>query len=394
MKVSTADLTVKAFSPDVDQDALRIQGSSFAKFCQRWLEQTTAHLLGTCVWLKCCPMSSAPLVLSCCSAAEAFDPSVLNYLESEGWWSDALPIFELSKVAINGDRHAYVYPLSGAYPADYVLVSSISPLPSAEQQWLLAQIELLHQHFLLEQERQQQQAKIRQLEHTVRHAQHQLRNPVALIEIYAAMLAAGVSDAEVRSHAAQIQDAAKDLSTHLQKLNTRHQPTQSVDWHDLRSVVADSIKGIQPWLEQKQVTVKQPAVPAVAEVDAWQLKQVFDNLLTNAMHFSPVGSTIHCHWEVFRNELLVEVWDEGPGLSEADLQNLFTPFYSRRVGGTGLGLAIAQKIVLDHQGRLWAKNLPTQGAKFSFTLPRRQTYQKVALPPVKLGLDFDYAFDR
>jgi signal transduction histidine kinase len=377
MRVSTADLTVKAFSPDVDRDAFpRIQGSSFPRFCQLWLEQTTTHLAGTCAWLKCSSAGSQPIVLSHFWAEEAFEPWLLNYLETAGWWHDALPIFELSEVAIQGDRFVYVYPFSGSPRNDYVLVSSVAPLPAIAQQWLRNQFELFHQHFLLEQERCQQQEAIQHLEHTIRQAQHQLRNPVALIEIYASMLTAGVPEQEMRSHASQIQEVAQELSTHLQKLNTRRPaPSISHDWHDLRVILADSLKGIQPWLAEKQIMVQHSLAPAIVQVDAWQLKQVFDNLLTNAMHFSPVGAAIHCHWEVYRNELLIEVWDEGPGMSEADLQNLFTPFYSRRPGGTGLGLAIAQKIVSDHQGRLWAKNLPTQGAKFSFTLPRCQKRQ-------------------
>jgi signal transduction histidine kinase len=395
MKVSTANLSTKAFSPNVHQEALRIQGASFSMFCQRWLEQTSTHLLEACVWLKCCPAGSQPLVSSHCCGAEVIDSAALDYLESEGWRSGELPILELSEVRIQGDRYAYVYPLSGAYPADYVLVCTAMPLSKALRDWLLAQIDLLHQHFLLEQERQQQQAKIQQLEHTVRHAQHQLRNPIALIDIYASMLASGVSEADVRSHAVQIQDAAKELSLHLQMLNSHRQPSSlNLAWHDLRAVLASSLKGIQPWLEEKQITIKYSSVPAVAQMDAWQLKQVFDNLLTNALHFSPVGGTIYCNWEVFRHELVVEVWDEGPGLSESDLQNIFTPFYSRRSGGTGLGLAIAQKIVLDHRGRLWAKNLPTHGAKFSFTLPRHQE-QAVTAHSVKVSdHSFEYGFVR
>jgi signal transduction histidine kinase len=57
-------------------------------------------------------------------------------------------------------------------------------------------------------------------------------------------------------------------------------------------------------------------------------------------------------------------------MSQQDLENLFTPFYSKRPGGTGLGLAIAKKIILDHQGSLWAQNLPVGGAQFSMSLPR------------------------
>jgi signal transduction histidine kinase len=105
-------------------------------------------------------------------------------------------------------------------------------------------------------------------------------------------------------------------------------------------------------------------------VDAWQFKQVLDNLISNAIHFSPKSSQIDCTWDVSESEILIEICDRGVGLSEDDLENFCQPFYSRRPGGTGLGLSIAQKVIHAHNGRLWAGNLPAGGAKVSIALPR------------------------
>ena len=112
-------------------------------------------------------------------------------------------------------------------------------------------------------------------------------------------------------------------------------------------------------------------------VDRWQMKQALSNLLSNAIHFSPVGATIECSWQIFRREVLIEVRDRGSGLSAEDLQQLFVPFYSRRPGGSGLGLAIAKKIILDHRGRLWAQNLSSGGTQFSITLPRKLNLKSI-----------------
>jgi signal transduction histidine kinase len=105
------------------------------------------------------------------------------------------------------------------------------------------------------------------------------------------------------------------------------------------------------------------------------MKQVFENLLSNAIDFSPVGGIVTCDWRGFRNEVLVEIGDQGAGLSQEDLKEAFTPFYSRRPGGTGIGLTIAKKIILDHQGSIWVQNLTRGGAQFSFTLPRYPSQQ-------------------
>jgi signal transduction histidine kinase len=92
--------------------------------------------------------------------------------------------------------------------------------------------------------------------------------------------------------------------------------------------------------------------------------------LSNAIHFSPQGATIFIDWQEQQGDVLLTLRDEGSGLSSEDLQKLFKPFYTRRSQGTGLGLAIAQKIVLDHGGKLWARNAPKKGAEFSISLPR------------------------
>ncbi len=72
---------------------------------------------------------------------------------------------------------------------------------------------------------------------------------------------------------------------------------------------------------------------------------------------------------VGREEVLVQIADSGPGLSEAMLGNLFEPFRTTKESGTGLGLPICRTIVEAHGGRLWAENGPGGGAIFSFALP-------------------------
>ena len=99
------------------------------------------------------------------------------------------------------------------------------------------------------------------------------------------------------------------------------------------------------------------------------MQQVFDNLLSNAVHFSPQSGTIACSWQIFQGEVLISISDEGAGLSPEDLYKIFNPFYSRREGGTGLGLTISKKIVLGHHGSLWAQNVKSGGARFSMILP-------------------------
>jgi signal transduction histidine kinase len=68
-------------------------------------------------------------------------------------------------------------------------------------------------------------------------------------------------------------------------------------------------------------------------------------------------------------EIEAAVIDRGSGIAPANLPRLFEPFFSTKADGIGLGLSISRSIIALHQGRIWAENVPTQGAAFYFTLP-------------------------
>ena len=116
----------------------------------------------------------------------------------------------------------------------------------------------------------------------------------------------------------------------------------------------------------------------VVTFDTPRIGQVLDNLLTNAIKFSPVGGTIEITMESGKGCVRVTVTDEGPSIKNEDLDNLFQPF--NKFGsdptkkGTGLGLAIAKKMVKLHGGALTFKPSKNQGASFSFELPENSPF--------------------
>lgn len=296
----------------------------------------------------------------------------LSYLESETWFVDSLPVLQLSEVGIVGNLKAFVC-LLDQYQSEpeYVLLWTDEYLSELQQQWVEQQAEFLINHLILCRECCRQQAKIQLLEQVVRKAEHQLRNPLALIILYAENLCHGLSSGILQKQAKVISETANELSQTLTNLlSCSQQAKMSVENHDLRRILEESIQGLQPWLDKKQLQINYSESPFMVAVDRGQIKQVFDNLLSNAVDFSPTGGTVTCQWQIFRHEVLFEMSDQGLGLSEEDLKQAFTAFYTRRTGGTGLGLAIAKKIILDHQGSIWVQNLPRGGAQFSFTLPR------------------------
>jgi signal transduction histidine kinase len=145
----------------------------------------------------------------------------------------------------------------------------------------------------------------------------------------------------------------------------------------LGDLLSDSLDRFQPMADQSNIslsaTIGQDVDPV--RVNATKISRVLDNLLSNALRYSPPGGRILIAAERAAEGVHVTVDDNGPGFDEADIPRLFEQFYrgeqarSRATGGAGLGLAIARGIVEAHDGRIWAENIPTGGARIGFILP-------------------------
>ncbi len=107
-------------------------------------------------------------------------------------------------------------------------------------------------------------------------------------------------------------------------------------------------------------------------IDRGRLEQVCTNLIANAVKFSPPRSVVDVVYRETHDMARVEIYDEGPGIPEEDVEQIFLRFYqSRRTSsaGAGLGLAIAKYIVEQHSGKIWVENRPEGGALFCVEMP-------------------------
>jgi PAS domain S-box-containing protein len=117
-------------------------------------------------------------------------------------------------------------------------------------------------------------------------------------------------------------------------------------------------------------------IPPVS-VDVWRVHQVLENLIGNAIKFTPEGGTIKVTAKAASEPDMVEiaVEDTGPGIPAREQEKLFSMFYqvetdsTRSAGGLGLGLVISKGIVEGHGGRIWVESAPGEGSRFKFTLP-------------------------
>lgn len=118
-----------------------------------------------------------------------------------------------------------------------------------------------------------------------------------------------------------------------------------------------------------------PETPYFVEIDTDKLTQVIDNIISNAIKYSPDGGNIRFGFTVQGNMLKVMISDDGMGIPKENLGKIFDRFYrvdkarSRAMGGTGLGLAIAKEMIKAHNGTIWAESEEGVGTTIFFTLP-------------------------
>jgi two-component system, sensor histidine kinase and response regulator len=152
--------------------------------------------------------------------------------------------------------------------------------------------------------------------------------------------------------------------------------TLRIEPHSLRAMIEEQLKLHRLTADKKQIgLVTDYQTEEVTEFDRERMMQVFDNLLGNAIKFSPAGSRIGIQLAHHADRIQFSISDQGPGLNEADQAKLFGTFQKLSAQptagekGTGLGLAISQKIVEAHGGTIAVKNRPGGGATFTVDLP-------------------------
>ncbi|WP_125577916.1 cell wall metabolism sensor histidine kinase WalK [Lapidilactobacillus mulanensis] len=111
------------------------------------------------------------------------------------------------------------------------------------------------------------------------------------------------------------------------------------------------------------------------EIDTDKMMQVIDNIMNNAIKYSPDGGVITTRLMESHNNLVVSISDQGLGIPRKDISKVFDRFYrvdkarSRKQGGTGLGLAISKEVVAAHHGRIWVDSAEGRGSTFYISLP-------------------------
>jgi len=212
-------------------------------------------------------------------------------------------------------------------------------------------------------------------------ASHELRTPLSLILLYAAVLqeqmggsGAGEIDAVLRA-ATRLKHIIETM------LNLRYLETGQMDLiphrFDLRTEVQSACEDYQALAETGGVILKAtlPDEEMPIYADQEKIRVVVDNLISNAVKFTPAGGQVRVALRSRGDDLEFSVADTGVGIPQEELERIFERFYqvedhmTRRQGGMGLGLSIVRGLVDLHGGRVWAESVPDQGSRFVVLLP-------------------------
>lgn len=228
---------------------------------------------------------------------------------------------------------------------------------------------------------------------------HDLRTPISAILTGATELERGATDSAARSQAQLITDAGfmmkallDDLLDHA-KLDAGHMTVDSVDFN-LRDQLYQTARLWRGPVRAKGLKLRiegAAGLPAAVRGDPIRLRQILNNLISNAMKFTESGS-ITLRFRAWAEEpgghaILIEVSDTGPGMTPDQVSRLFTPFdqtiegVSAVHGGTGLGLAISRQLADLMGGRLTARSRPGEGARFTLALNLQPAAAAIAVAP-------------
>jgi two-component system sensor histidine kinase GlrK len=216
----------------------------------------------------------------------------------------------------------------------------------------------------------------------LRHVSHELKTPLTALREGSELLAEGAAGpvtpqqreivAILQSNASQLQRLIEDLLNYQRAVASVAQlKLAHADLADVARAVIDTHK-----LDagRRAVTISLHALPAAALVDEEKLRVVIDNLVSNAIKFSPEGGTVRVIVMPGESDVSVEVSDDGPGVAPEDREKVFDWFFQGerpsggRVKGSGLGLAIARELVAAHGGTIEVGEGP--GGRFRVVLPQ------------------------
>ena len=236
-------------------------------------------------------------------------------------------------------------------------------------------------HDTTEQEKEERERRL-----FVSNVSHELRTPLTSVKSYLEALDEGALAEPVApdfikvslDETNRMMRMVTDL-LHLSRIDntTSHLDVELINFTAFITFILNRFDTIKSQDDQQKYELVRdyPITSVWIEIDTDKMTQVIDNILNNAIKYSPDGGKITVSMKTTDEQMILSISDQGLGIPKQDLPRIFDRFYrvdrarSRAQGGTGLGLSIAKEIIKQHKGFIWAKSEYGKGSTFTIVLP-------------------------
>ena len=236
-------------------------------------------------------------------------------------------------------------------------------------------------HDTTEQEKEERERRL-----FVSNVSHELRTPLTSVKSYLEALDEGALYEPVApdfikvslDETNRMMRMVTDL-LHLSRIDnaTSHLDVELINFTAFITFILNRFDKMRAQDQEKKYELVRdyPITSVWIEIDTDKMTQVIDNILNNAIKYSPDGGKITVSMKTTDDQMILSISDQGLGIPKEDLPKIFDRFYrvdkarSRAQGGTGLGLAIAKEIIKQHNGFIWAKSEYGKGSTFTIVLP-------------------------
>ena len=217
----------------------------------------------------------------------------------------------------------------------------------------------------------------------VANVSHELRTPLTTMRSYLEALSEGaLTDKELAPHFLSVTQNETErmirLVNDLLKLSKMDSRDYQIEptWVEFVGFFNHIIDRFE-MTKERDISFKRqlPSSTIFVEIDEDKLTQVLDNIISNALKYSPEGGQVTFKIKELGDKIEVSIRDQGIGIPKQNVKKVFERFYrvdkarTRQLGGTGLGLAIAKEMIGAHGGQIWARSIEGQGTTILFTLP-------------------------
>ncbi len=199
---------------------------------------------------------------------------------------------------------------------------------------------------------------------------HDLKNPLIAISGFAKRIKESRGNADkavdvIINSAAQMEKIVASVLDFARPLRLERQLI------DVREIVQHAEDSCKIKAEQKEVilSLDLPLHPVDAIIDSFHFERALENLVMNAIEASGRNQSVSIIMAQLKNKLTIKIMDNGSGMDDETLANVFVPFYTKKNGGTGLGMPIAKKIIEGHKGTIRIDSKTGQGTSITVELP-------------------------